>query len=130
MLYPKKCSSRSLWAVALVVASCSALPVFAQNSAEDVHIQPRPAPKPPEIDPALKSHSKPLSVNVDMVLVPVTITDPMNRLVTGLDRENFNLFEGKEQQEIKTFTSEDAPVSPGRYFRHERQHEQQDRPRP
>jgi len=96
----------------------SALHTFAQNSTEEVHIQPRPqpAPKVPEIDPALKSHSKPLSVNVEMVLVPVTITDPMNRLVTGLDRENFNLFEGKERQEIKTFTSEDAPVSLGVIF--------------
>ena len=83
-----------------------------------MHIQPRPqpAPKAPEVDPALKNHSKPLSVNVEMVLVPVTITDPMNRLVTGLDRENFNLFEGKEQQEIKTFSSEDAPVSLGVIF--------------
>src|SRR5260370_2502523 len=51
-----------------------------------------------------------------MVLVPVTITDPLNRLVTGLDRENFNLFEGKDQQEIKTFSSEDAPVSIGVIF--------------
>ena len=44
-----------------------------------------------------------MKVGVDLVLVPVTITDPLNRLVTGLDRENFNLFEGKDQQEIKTF---------------------------
>ena len=36
--------------------------------------------------------------------------------VTGLDRENFNLFEGKDQQEIKTFSSEDAPVSIGVIF--------------
>ncbi len=40
-------------------------------------------------------------MDVDLVLVPVTITDPMNRLVTGLDKENFNLFEGKDQQEIR-----------------------------
>jgi Ca-activated chloride channel family protein len=118
MLYAKMWSSRSAWAVALVLATFGAPHTFAQNSAEDVHIQPRPqpAPKTPEIDPALRSHSKPLSVNVEMVLVPVTITDPMNRLVTGLDRENFNLFEGKEQQEIKTFSSEDAPVSLGVIF--------------
>jgi Ca-activated chloride channel family protein len=51
-----------------------------------------------------------------LVLVPVTITDPMNRLVTGLDRENFKLFEGKEAQEIKHFSSEDAPVSLGVIF--------------
>jgi len=94
MRYVKGCSYRSAWIALLVVTTFSALHTFAQNSTEDVHNQPRPqpAPKVPEIDPALKSHSKPLSVNVEMVLVPVTITDPMNRLVTGLDRENFNLF--------------------------------------
>src|SRR5437879_4327992 len=44
------------------------------------------------------------------------MTDPMNRLVTGLDKENFNVFEGKEAQEIKHFSSEDAPVSLGVIF--------------
>jgi Ca-activated chloride channel family protein len=55
-------------------------------------------------------------VDVDLVLVPVTITDPMNRLVTGLDKDNFSVFEGKDQQEIKHFSSEDAPVSLGVIF--------------
>jgi Ca-activated chloride channel family protein len=40
----------------------------------------------------------------------------MNRLVTGLDKENFSVFEGKEAQEIRTFSSEDAPVSLGVIF--------------
>jgi len=48
--------------------------------------------------------------------VPVTITDPLNRLVTGLDKDNFTVFEGKDQQEIKHFSSEDAPVSLGVIF--------------
>ena len=119
MLYRKQFSAGVSCAVLLVVAVCSALPLFAQNSTEDVHIQPRVqplAPKDPGIDPALKTHTKPFKKNVDMVLVPVTITDPLNRFVTGLDRQNFNLFEGKDQQEIKTFSSEDAPVSIGVIF--------------
>ena len=72
-------------------------------------------PKDPlsTIDPALRTHTKPVTVDVKLVLVPVTVTDPMNRLVTGLDSENFTLFEGKEQQEVRTFSSEDAPVSLG-----------------
>jgi Ca-activated chloride channel family protein len=53
---------------------------------------------------------------VSLVLVPVTITDPMNRLVTGLDKENFQVFEGKDPQEIRHFSSEDAPVSIGVIF--------------
>ena len=32
-------------------------------------------------------------MNVDMVLVPVTVTDPMNRLVTGLEQEDFQVYE-------------------------------------
>src|SRR5271170_6984752 len=100
-------------------AVCVSLSLLTQNSTEDVHIQPRvkpPAHKDPEIDPAFKTHTKPYKVDVDMVLVPVTITDPLNRLVTGLDRENFNLFEGKDAQEIKHFSNEDAPVSLGVIF--------------
>ncbi len=105
--------------VFLLLALCSSVPAPAQTSTDDVHVQPRVqplVPKEPVIDPTLKTHTKPYKVDVDMVLVPVTITDPMNRLVTGLDRENFNLFEGKDRQEIKTFSSEDAPVSLGVIF--------------
>jgi len=53
---------------------------------------------------------------VDLVLVPVTVTDPMNRLVTGLEQEDFQIFENGGQQKIKTFASEDAPVSIGIIF--------------
>lgn len=85
----------------------------------DVHINPRVEPTRPkevEIDSTFKTHTQPLKSEVNLVLVPVTITDPMNRLVTGLDKQNFTLFEGKDQQEIKHFSSEDAPVSLGVIF--------------
>src|SRR5271156_2452431 len=115
----KQFSTRVCFAFLLFFAACNTLPLQAQVSTDDVHIQPRiqpQGPKQPTIDPALQAHTKPYKVDVDMVLVSVTITDPLNRLVTGLDRDNFNLFEGKEQQEIKTFSSEDAPVSIGVIF--------------
>jgi Ca-activated chloride channel homolog len=57
-----------------------------------------------------------LRMNVDMVLVPVTVTDPMNRLVTGLEQEDFQIFENNSGQRIKSFSSEDAPVSIGIIF--------------
>jgi Ca-activated chloride channel family protein len=119
MLCGKRFSAWLPIAILLVLSACSALPLAAQNSTEDVHIQPRiqpPPPAEPAGDPALRTHTKPYKVDVNLVLVPVTITDPMNRLVTGLDRDNFNLFEGKDQQEIRTFSSEDAPVSLGVIF--------------
>jgi Ca-activated chloride channel family protein len=48
-----------------------------------------------------------------MVLVPVTVTDSSNRIVTGLGQENFQLFEDKHPQPIKHFWREDTPVSVG-----------------
>ena len=86
---------------------------------DDVHITPRTKPaesKKPAIDPALNTHTRPFRARVDLVLVPVTITDPMNRLVTGLEKDNFQVFENKEKQEIRHFSSEDAPISLGVIF--------------
>jgi Ca-activated chloride channel family protein len=57
-----------------------------------------------------------IRMNVDLVLVPVTVTDPLNRLVTGLDKEDFKIYENGGQQEIRSFASEDAPVSIGIIF--------------
>lgn len=99
---------------------CLAPNALAQSSIDDVHIKPRVEPPKTDaaeyIDPSLKTHTKPLKVDVSLVLVPVTITDPLNRLVTGLDKENFQVFEGKDQQDIRHFSSEDAPVSIGVIF--------------
>jgi Ca-activated chloride channel homolog len=100
------------------------LPAFAQTSVDDVHVIPREVEKTKTEEATnrtpdastLSTHVRPLKVDVDLVLVPVTITDPMNRLVTGLDRDNFQLFEGSLKEEIKTFSSEDAPVSLGVIF--------------
>jgi Ca-activated chloride channel homolog len=114
--------------LALAVLVCLGLSAFAQTGVNDVHVQPREVEKPKDAPDApkenvvnsttngLSAHVRPLKVDVDLVLVPVTITDPMNRLVTGLDKENFQLFEGNSSQEIRTFSSEDAPVSLGVIF--------------
>jgi len=114
-----------LW-TALIAACVWPSPVLGQADVNDVHVVPRvtnDAEKAKreeaanQVVPAsLTSHIRPLKVAVDLVLVPVTITDPMNRLVTGLDKENFQLFEGSSKEEIKSFSSEDAPVSLGVIF--------------
>ena len=113
----------SILVVLLLTVYVLPRPAAAQTNIEDVHVVPRDAAntKPPDTTnqnllPSLNSHIRPLKVDVDLVLVPVTITDPMNRLVTGLDKENFQLFEGNSKEEIKTFSSEDAPVSLGVIF--------------
>ena len=110
--------------LALAGFACLTLAALAQTDVNDVHVQPRELEKPKEppkesvvsTKDGLKARVRPLKVDVDLVLVPVTITDPMNRLVTGLEKENFQLFEGSSAQEIRTFSSEDAPVSLGVIF--------------
>jgi len=119
-------SAAAQWAVlfALWGTCLLSLPVLAQTSVDDVHVNPREVEKSKTEEAAnrtpdastLNTHVRPLKVAVDLVLVPVTITDPMNRLVTGLDKDNFQLFEGSSKEEIKTFSSEDAPVSLGVIF--------------
>ena len=57
-----------------------------------------------------------IRVDVNLVLVPMTVTDPMNRLVTGLERENFEIFDNNAPQVIKSFSTDDAPVTIGIVF--------------
>ncbi len=89
---------------------------YAQDDEDAVHITPRvmpAAPSAPSIDPALNTHTRPLTSNVNMVLVPVTVTDPDNRIVTGLEKRNFAVYQDKEQQRIQNLSSDDAPLSLG-----------------
>ena len=94
---------------------------FAQDpDVEDVHVAPR-AVQPPddkidESQDTVRVHAPLIKSKVDIVLVPVTVTDPMNRLVTGLDKENFDVFEGRDRQDVRYFSAEDAPVSMGVIF--------------
>jgi Ca-activated chloride channel family protein len=51
-----------------------------------------------------------------MVVVNVTVTDPYDRIVTGLDQQNFQVFDDKVEQKIAAFSTEDAPISVGLIF--------------
>ncbi len=57
-----------------------------------------------------------IRVDSNLVLIPVTVTDPLNRFVTGLDKDNFKILEDKKEQTISQFSSEDAPLSVGVIF--------------
>jgi Ca-activated chloride channel homolog len=108
-----------VWLVLVIVGVFAPQTRAQDSSMDDVHIQPPAnalATPQPAIDPALKTHTKPIVRDVDLVLVPVTVTDPMNRLVTGLDKENFQVFEGQNQEQIRHFSSEDSPISLGVIF--------------
>jgi Ca-activated chloride channel family protein len=87
------------------------------QSVDDVHIVPRNQPQPPSIPrqsgPSPAFRLKPVRVDVDVVLVPVTVMDLSNRPVMDLAKQNFTLFEDNTEQRIQYFGSEDAPISVG-----------------
>lgn len=83
------------------------------NSLPAQEMQPGPEKKanPQRIVPG-----KPLKAETDLTLVNVTVTDPYGRLVTGLEQDNFRVFEEGVEQEVLTFSSEDVPISVGVIF--------------
>ena len=67
------------------------------------------------VGPSIKP-AQGLKIDVDLALVNVTVTDPYNRLVTGLDPDNFRVYEDNIEQEVVAFSSEDVPISIGVIF--------------
>jgi len=61
-------------------------------------------------------HTFPIQVDVNLVLLNVTVTDPYDRTVTGLEQGNFQVFDDKVEQQIVSFSTEDAPISLGMIF--------------
>ncbi len=61
-------------------------------------------------------HAAPIQVDVNLVVVNVTVTDPYDRIVTGLDQSNFLVFDERVEQKIAAFSTEDAPISVGLIF--------------
>jgi Ca-activated chloride channel family protein len=96
------------------------LRAFSQ-SMDDVHVVPHEhtaSQAPPLSDSAdsrtvIHPSTRRFRVDVDLVLIPVTVTDNKNRMVTSLQKENFLLSEAGEPQHIQYFSAEDAPISVG-----------------
>lgn len=52
-----------------------------------------------------------IKVDVELAIVNVTVTDPMGRMVTGLDKDHFEVIEDKQRQEVVHFGAEDSALS-------------------
>jgi Ca-activated chloride channel homolog len=100
----------------LLIAARPAVLPAADNppTSGDTKVDIVPRAKRPEIKDDVPRGD--IRVQSTLVLIPVTVTDPLNRFVTGLDRENFRLFEDKNEQKVTHFASEDAPLSIGLVF--------------
>jgi Ca-activated chloride channel homolog len=97
---------------ALIVFSFSY--VQAQSRVDEVHIASNAAPvHTAGFRSSSNENAGLIRKSVELVLVPVTVMDQANRLVTGLQEDNFHLYEDKHPQPIKNFWKEDEPVSVG-----------------
>jgi Ca-activated chloride channel family protein len=97
--------TRKIWAF---FAVAFALIVPALMVARAGHSQ-----KPTSAD---KDQNQTLKIDVDLVLVNATVTDPLNRYVSGLESEHFQIWEDKIEQKIAYFSSEDVALSLGMIF--------------
>jgi len=106
--------------LALAILAPTAL---AQSAIDDVHVvSGEITPRAATVDVASAAFSPTavgdagaglIRTSVNLVLVPVNVTDNFNRPIVGLNQDNFQLFDGKKPQEIKNFSNEDTPVSVG-----------------
>jgi len=77
-----------------------------------VTIPQRPRPAAPKED----RPNATLRINSNLVLVPVSVCDPTNRPVTGLEKEHFKLFDDRVEQTVTHFAMDDEPVTVGLLF--------------
>jgi Ca-activated chloride channel family protein len=92
------------------IAVCALIPRTAYNQSQG------PAQPLKEVPSAIVNSGPVIKSDVDLTLVNVTVTDPLDRLVTGLEKEHFRIYEDGIEQEVLTLSSEDVPVSIGLVF--------------
>jgi Ca-activated chloride channel homolog len=96
---------------ALLLFASSALLVPVSFAQSPTTVGPTPQDNAQRIEKGKSLHAE-----TDIALVNVSITDPYGRLVTGLEQDNFRVFEDNVEQEIVRFSSEDVPISIGVIF--------------
>ena len=79
---------------------------------QQIDLAPRAKPQPA---PARRTDTN-LRVDANLVLVPVSVCDPMNKPVTGLEKEHFKVFDDKVEQTVTHFAMDDEPVDVGLVF--------------
>ena len=109
---------RRVCLVGCILQFTSGSPVFSQalsnaTSVDSSHASPTPAKIRHDTPAVTIQPGKIIRSEVDLALVNVNVTDPFDRMVIGLDQDNFRVFEDGVEQEIITFSSEDIPVSVG-----------------
>ena len=66
---------------------------------------PATPPAAPNAAPLASGDDQTISVNVDLVNIPVTVADRKGKFVTNLKKEDFKVFEDERVQSITNFSS-------------------------
>jgi VWFA-related protein len=91
-------------AVAAIAVSGLVAQVSIQNRSQKASAEKESVPK------------STLRVDTNLVLVPVSVVDPNNRPITGLEREHFKLLDDHVEQTLTHFSMDDEPVAVGLVF--------------
>jgi len=103
--------TRRNW-ICIVAALLVALPaVISARAGRSQTTQETPAPKSEKQAPP-----QTLKIDVELVLVNATVTDSLNRYVSGLEGNHFQIWEDKIEQKVEYFSAEDVPISIGVIF--------------
>lgn len=109
MIFPpgfKRTSVLAIIVLPVLAGCCYGQPTGNPN----LSVQPR-TKTASDKNPVLEGRQGNIRINTTLVQVNLTVTDPLNRFVTGLTKEYFQAFEDKVEQEIAQFSNEDAPIS-------------------
>jgi VWFA-related protein len=89
-----------------------------QDSPQPAATQPAPTPtpqapanRPGENPPRMSEMQARITVNSNLVILPVTVKDKSGELVPDLRRDEFRVFEDNIEQHVDMFTSEAFPLS-------------------
>jgi Ca-activated chloride channel homolog len=69
--------------------------------------------RPPVSRTADQTRPAEIRLDVNLVLIPVTVTDSYERPVHGLNKDDFRLFEDRNEQKISQFFQDESPISVG-----------------
>jgi len=93
----------------MALALCLPLAFQAQ-----VSIQPREKSKPLENKDDLPRPN--IRVDTNLVLIPVSVNTPLNQPLSGLEKQNFKIYDDKVEQTIVSFSIENEPIALGLVF--------------
>jgi Ca-activated chloride channel homolog len=106
---------RRAWACFRVSCAAVAFTLFSSLALAQTSSDQKPA----QTTSSMGSQQGPVTTfhaYTDLVLIPVTVTDTLNRFVLGLQKQDFHLYEDGVEQNVTLFSGEDAPLSVGVLF--------------